>query len=64
MTDRSLWEHQRALHRHAEAVLTRVFANEALMAQVMASLEAIERGERGTPWREIREQERLRREER
>jgi hypothetical protein len=62
MTEKSLFEHQRALHRRAEEVLTRVVNNEELMAQVQASLEAIQRGERGTPLREIQEQERRRRE--
>jgi hypothetical protein len=58
MNEKSLWEHQRARHRHAEEVLTRVFSNKELMRQVHASLEAIERGERGVPLREIQEQER------
>ena len=59
MNEKSLWEYQRARHRHAEAVLTRVFSNKELMRQVFASLEAIERGEHGVPLREIQEQERL-----
>jgi hypothetical protein len=53
MSDKSLYEHQRALHRRTEEVLMRVLNNEDLMAQVRASLEAIKRGERGTPFREI-----------
>ena len=63
MTDKSLFEHQRARHRRAEEVLTRVVNNDELMAQVQASFEAITRGERGTPFREIQEQARQRREE-
>ena len=63
MTDKSPFEHQRARHRRAEEVLTRVVNNDELMAQVQASFEAIERGERGIPLREIQEQERLRRED-
>ena len=63
MTEKSLFEHQRALHRRAEEVLTRVVNNDELMAQVQASFAAIARGERGTPLREIQEQERRRREE-
>ena len=63
MTEKSLFEHQRALHRRAEEVLTRVVNNEELMAQVEVSLEAIKRGERGTPLREIQEQARRRRAE-
>ncbi len=49
MTEKSLWEHQRARHRRAEEVLTRLVNNAELMTQVQASLEAIERGARGTP---------------
>ena len=60
MTDKTLWEVQRALHLHAERVLTRVVNNEELMAQVQASLEALKRGERGTPFREVQEQARQR----
>ena len=62
MTEKSLIESQRARHLHAIEVLTRVANNEELMRQVYASLEAIERGERGVPLREIQEQERRRRE--
>ena len=58
----SLFEHRRARHRHVERVLHRVFNNAELMRQVHASLEAIERGERGTTFREILEEERRRRE--
>jgi hypothetical protein len=58
MPQKSLWEQQRAVHRRAEEVLTRMFNNKDLMRQVYAGLEAIERGERGTPFREILEQAR------
>jgi hypothetical protein len=64
MSEQSLWEQQRAVHRRAEEVLTRMFNNKDLMRQVYASLEALERGERGTPFREILEQERRQRESR
>lgn len=63
MTDKTLWEYQRAAHRRAEEVLTRAVNNEELMAQVQASLEAIARGERGTPFRQILAEERRRRSE-
>ncbi|MGH2584882.1 MAG: hypothetical protein ACRDJE_08215 [Dehalococcoidia bacterium] len=63
MTEKSLWEHQRALHRHAEEVLLRVFRNKELMDQVHAGIERIKRGEQGTPYREILEQERRRKAE-
>jgi hypothetical protein len=63
MTEQSLIELQRARHLHAMEVLTRVANNKELMRQVRASFKAIERGERGTPFREIREQVRRRRDE-
>ena len=55
MTDKSLFEHQRALHRRAEEVLLRVFTNEELMAQVRGGIAQIKRGERGTPLRELQQ---------
>lgn len=49
MYEKSLWEYQRALHEHRDAVMRRVLANDDLMAQVDASLAARERGDRGVP---------------
>ncbi|MBI2760129.1 MAG: hypothetical protein HYX51_01720 [Chloroflexi bacterium] len=63
MTGKSLWEHQHSVHRRAEVVLNRLFDNQKFIAQIQAGLEASERGERGTPLREIQEQERRRRAE-
>jgi hypothetical protein len=63
MSDRSLVEHQRTLHRRAEEVLTRFAANDALLAQVRAGLDASARGERGVPFREIKQRRQARKPE-
>jgi hypothetical protein len=50
------WEQRRERHERAIEVLTRVANNKHLMDQVIASFEAIERGERSTPYRQILEE--------
>ena len=47
-------EERKAKHKRTEEVLRRVLANEDLMRQVEASIEAIRRGEKGVPFREVR----------
>ena len=53
MSEMRLWENQPPLSPRAQELLKHVLSNEDLMAQVRASFEAIERGERGIPLREI-----------
>ncbi len=55
------WEQRRARYFRTIEILMCVTNNKALMAQVTASFEAIERGERGIPFREIQEDARRRR---
>ncbi len=55
------WEQRRRRHLRTIEVLTRVSNNKELMDRVTASLEASDRGERGTPFRQIQEEARRRR---
>ena len=63
MSEMRLSENQPPLSPRAQELLNHVLNNKDLMAQVKASFEAIERGERGIPFREIQEEARRRREE-
>jgi hypothetical protein len=47
-------EERNARHMRKEQILRRVLANEDLMRQIETSLEALKRGEKGVPFREIR----------
>lgn len=60
MSEKSLWEHQRALDRHAKKVLERAVADEEFMQATREGVEAHLRGEKGVPFREIREEARRR----
>ena len=63
MSEIRLSEHRPLLSPRAQELLNHVLNNADLLAQVRASFEAIERGERGIPFREIQEEARRRREE-
>ena len=63
MSEMRLSENQPPLSPRAQELVKHLLNNEELLAQVRASLEAIERGERGIPFREIQEEARKRREE-
>jgi hypothetical protein len=47
-------EERKARYKRKEAVLRRVLANTDLMHQIEASLDALKRGEKAVPFKEIR----------